>query len=370
MPRFTSTTEFDHATPERTGVLLVQLGTPDAPHAGAVRRFLAQFLGDPRVVEIPRPIWRLVLHGLILRTRPRKSAAKYLRIWTQQGSPLAVYTRLQSELLRGALGERGLAVEVAAAMRNGKPSIASVLRELRDRNVTRLLVVPLYPQYSGSTTASSYDAIWSELRRWRNLPELRTVRGFHVFDPYIEALVERVRASWMDEGPPDRLVISFHGLPRRMLLLGDPYHCECLATARRLAARLGLPDERVVVSFQSRLGRARWLEPYTDRTLAALGRSGVGRVDVVCPGFVADCLETLEEIAIEGRETFLAAGGREFRYIPCLNDHPAFISALASLVQQHVGGWPVLRPDAQASAGGDRELRVRRERALARGAAR
>lgn len=370
MSRFTAISDFDHAMPERTGVLLVQLGTPDAPEAAAVRRYLAEFLWDPRVVEIPRPVWWLLLHGVILRTRPRSSAAKYQRIWTQQGSPLAVYTGLQSELLRGALGERGLGVEVAWAMRYGKPSVASVLGELREKNVTRLLVVPLYPQYSSSTTASAYDALWKELGTWRNLPEVRAVRGFHLFDPYIDALVERVRASWMGEGPPDRLVISFHGLPRRMLMLGDPYHCECLATGRRLAARLGLPEERYVVTFQSRLGRAQWLEPYTDRTLAALGKAGVGRVDVVCPGFVADCLETLEEIAIEGRQTFLDAGGSEFRYIPCLNDHPAGIAALASLVQQHLGGWPVLRPGAQASASGERELDARRARALARGAAR
>ena len=370
MPRYTAITEFDHSMPERTGVLLVQLGTPAAAEPSAVRRYLAEFLWDPRVVEIPRPIWWLLLHGLILRTRPRSSAEKYARIWTEQGSPLAVYTARQCELLRGALGERGLGVEVAWAMRYGQPSVARVLRELREKNVTRLLVVPMYPQYSSSTTASAYDAIWSELGGWRNLPEVRTVRGYHAFDAYIEALVERVRASWMDEGPPDQLVISFHGLPRRMLELGDPYHCECLATGRKLAARLGLAEDRFVVTFQSRLGRAQWLEPYTDRTLAALGKARVGRVDVVCPGFPADCLETLEEIAIEGRQTFLDAGGSEFRYIPCLNDHPAHIAALASLVQQHVGGWPVLRPSVQAAASGERELSARRERALARGAAR
>ncbi len=368
MPSYTAVADFDHAMPARTAVLLVQLGTPQAPQPGAVRRYLKQFLSDPRVVEIPRLAWWPILNGIILNTRPRKSAAKYAQIWTEEGSPLAVYTVRQATMLRGYLGERGLDVEVAHAMRYGEPSVGAVLRSLRERNVTRVLVLPLYPQYAGSTTATAFDAVWGELARWRNLPELRTVRSFHDFAPYIDALAERVRASWMDEGPPDRLLMSFHGVPRRTLLQGDPYHCECLVTGRLLAQRLGLAEGQWQVSFQSRFGRAEWLQPYTDRTLEALAREGVGRVDVVCPGFVSDCLETLEEISIEGRQTFLDAGGKEFRYIPCLNDHPAFVGALASLVQQHVGGWPVLRPGAEASAQGERQLARRRERARALGA--
>ena len=370
MPRFTAASSFEHASPERTGLLLVQLGTPDAPEPGPVRRYLREFLSDPRVVEIPRLAWWPILNGIILTTRPRKSAAKYAQIWTDEGSPLAVYTARQATMLRGFLGERGLDLEVAHAMRYGRPSIPQALRELRQRNVTRLLVLPLYPQYSGSTTATGFDAVWEELASWRNLPELRTVRSFHDFPPYIDALVERVRASWMDEGPPDRLVMSFHGVPRRSLLQGDPYHCECQVTGRLLAQRLGLGPDRCVVTFQSRFGRAEWLQPYTDRVLEDLGRKGAGRVDVVCPGFVSDCLETLEEIAIEGRQTFIDAGGRDFRYIPCLNDHPAFVGALAALVQQHVGGWPVLRPGAEAAAQGEQALAQRRARAVALGAQR
>lgn len=370
MPRFTSAADFDHATPARTGVLLIQLGTPDAPEPGAVRRYLKEFLSDPRVVEIPRLAWWPILNGIILNTRPRKSAAKYAQIWTEDGSPLAVYTARQAKMLRGYLGERGLDLEVAHAMRYGNPSIPQVLRELRERNVTRLLVLPLYPQYAGSTTATGMDAVSAEFSTWRNLPELRTVRSFHDYPPYIDALVERVRASWTDEGPPDRLVMSFHGVPRRTLLLGDPYHCECLVTGRLLAQRLGLPPERCLVTFQSRFGRAEWLQPYTDRTLEKLGREGTGRVDVVCPGFVSDCLETLEEISIEARRTFIDAGGKEFRYIPCLNDHPAFVAALASLVQQHVGGWPALVPGPEAAAAGERALEERRQRAIALGAVR
>ena len=370
MTRFTAAAQFDHASPERTAVLLVQLGTPDAAQPGPVRRYLREFLSDPRVVEIPRLVWWPILHGIILTTRPKKSAAKYAQIWTSEGSPLAVYTARQAAMLRGYLGERGIDVDVAWAMRYGNPSVAQVLRELRERNATRLLVVPLYPQYAASTTASAYDALWRELSTWRNLPEIRAVRDFHAFEPYVDALVERVRAAWTHDGPPDKLVMSFHGVPRRTLLLGDPYHCECLVTGRLLAQRLGLRAEQVAVTFQSRFGKAEWLQPYTDRVLDELGRQGVGRVDVVCPGFVSDCLETLEEIAIEGRETFLHAGGKDFRYIPCLNDHPAFVGALATLAQQHFGGWPVLRPAAEASRRGEENLALRRSRAIAMGAPR
>lgn len=342
MPRY-SAARLQDSTRERTAVLLLQLGTPDAPDAGATRRYLREFLSDPRVVEIPRALWWPILNGLVLPLRPRRSAAKYAQVWTDEGSPLAVHTARQATLLRGQLGECGLDLEVGYAMRYGAPSIATVLRELRDRGMRRLLVLPLYPQYAGSTTATACDAVCRELAGWRDQPELRMVRDFHDRSAYIDALAARIRAAWGDDGPPDKLVLSFHGVPRRMIELGDPYHRECLATGRLLAARLGLPEDRVAVSFQSRFGKAEWQQPYTDRTLEALGRAGTRRVDVACPGFVADCLETLEEIAIEGRQTFLDAGGGEFRYIECLNESPEFIAALAGLVGQHTGGWPVRR---------------------------
>ncbi|MEN9314271.1 MAG: hypothetical protein RIS35_664 [Pseudomonadota bacterium] len=368
MPRYSAPDRFDHASPPKTAVLLVQLGTPDAAETAAVRRYLGQFLSDPRVVEIPRLIWWLVLNGIILRVRPSKSAAKYAEIWTPEGSPLLVNTQRQAALLSDALGSRGQDVEVAFAMRYGNPSVPSVMRRLRDRNVTRLLVVPMYPQYAGSTTASAFDAVWQELQGWRNLPELRMVRGFHDAPAYVDALAARIRASWAEAGPPDRLVMSFHGVPKRTLLMGDPYHCECLVTGRLLAERLGLPPDRAVVTFQSRFGRAEWLQPYTAPTLEQLGRSGVGRVDVVCPGFVSDCLETLEEISMEGRDAFFAAGGREFRYIPCLNDDPAFIDALAALVEQHCAGWPIRRRTEEESAALERGLQQRKRRAIELGA--
>ncbi|MGE0806185.1 MAG: ferrochelatase [Burkholderiaceae bacterium] len=356
--------------PARSAVLLLQLGTPDEPTPAAVRRFLAEFLADPRVVEIPRAAWRPLLHGVVLRTRPARSAAKYAAIWSRDGSPLMAHTIRQATLLRGALGERGHDIEVAFAMRYGNPSIASVLRDLRERNVTRLLLLPLYPQYAASTTASAFDAVTRELRSWRNLPELRLVRGFHDEAGYLDALAARISGAWEADGPPQKLVMSFHGVPRRSLTLGDPYHCECLATGRLLAERLGLRREDWTLSFQSRFGRAQWLQPYTEPVLRELARGGTRRVDVVCPGFVAECLETLEEIAIEGKQAFVAAGGQDYRYIGCLNDSPAFIDALAALVLRHAAGWPTARPDAAAAQALQRAAAERAERARAAGASR
>lgn len=327
----------------RTAVLLVQLGTPDAPTAAALRRYLREFLADPRVVEIPRLVWNPILHGLVLPFRPSRSARKYAAIWTGEGSPLLLHTRRQASLLRGLLGERGYDVEVAWAMRYGTPSIASVLRELRERGLDRLLVVPLYPQYAASTTATAVDAVARELARWRAQPGLRIVRDFHDDEGYVDALAQRVRASWEREGRGERLVMSFHGVPRRVVELGDPYERQCRVTGERLARRLGLADGEWMLTFQSRFGPAEWLRPYTAPTLVELARGGLRSVDVVCPGFVADCLETLEEISIEVRRSFLEAGGRTFRHIPALNDSPAFIAALAALVERNLTGWETAR---------------------------
>jgi ferrochelatase len=347
------TNRSEHAAPAGTAVLLLQLGTPDEPTTAAVRRYLREFLSDPRVVEIPRVAWLPILHGVVLRTRPAQSARKYASVWTDEGSPLLVHTRRQTALLRGALGERGHDVEVAFAMRYGNPSIPAVLRELRQRGVARLLVLPLYPQYCASTTATAFDALARELAGWRDLPALRMVRDFHDDAGYIDALAARVRAAWERDGRADRLVMSFHGVPERTVALGDPYYSECLAGARALADRLGLRDGEWLVTFQSRLGRARWLQPYTEPALRELAASGVGSVDVLCPGFVADCLETLEEIAIEGRHAFLEAGGRTFNYIDCLNESPAFIAALADLAERNLSGWPTraarLRPSGESA---------------------
>ncbi|HEX4328473.1 MAG TPA: ferrochelatase [Burkholderiales bacterium] len=363
MPRFRSPPAYQHGSARKTGVLLTNLGSPDAPEAPAVRRYLKQFLSDPRVVEIPRPLWWLILNGIILNVRPKKSAAKYQSIWLPEGSPLKVHTERQVKYLRGFLHQRGVeGVEVAGAQRYANPPIASALDELVAKGCDRILVLPLYPQYAASTTASTYDAVAAWGAGARNLPGFNFVRNFHDHPGYIAALAASVREHWeKEQGPPDVLLMSFHGLPRRSLELGDPYHCECLKTGRLLAEQLGLEEGKYRITFQSRFGKAEWLQPYTAPTRAELGRAGTGRVDVICPGFVSDCLETLEEIAIEGRDEFLAAGGKKFTYIPCLNERDDWLHALTDLVQSHLQG--MLHAKESVS-----ELVAARAAALERGA--
>lgn len=361
MPNFQPEPPFEHGQAPRTAVLLCNLGTPDAPTASAVRRYLGQFLADHRVVEIPRLLWMPILHSIILRVRPAKSAAKYASIWTSNGSPLAAWTAKQALLLRGWLGEAGHHVLVSHAMRYGNPSIASQLDALKAQGATRILIVPLYPQFSGTTTASVLDAVYHWAAKVRNVPELRFINHYHDDAGYIDALAQTIEAHWSREGRPDKLVMSFHGVPARTLQLGDPYHCECQKTARLLAERLGLAGGQWQLTFQSRFGKAKWLEPYTEPTLIDMARAGVRRVDVVCPGFTSDCLETLEEINQEVREAFLHAGGQTFHYIPCLNDQPAWIQALSHITQQHLGGWPTQRGSETAQA-------LRRTNAMAGGA--
>ena len=352
---------FRHGQGARTAVLLVNLGTPDEPTAPALRRYLAEFLSDPRVVEIPKLPWWLILHGIILRTRPARSAAKYASVWMPEGSPLKVWTECQSNALQGALSARGHDVLVRYAMRYGNPSIASVMNGLRADGATRVLVVPLYPQYAAATTASVSDKLLEWAVQARRLPELRFVGEYHDNPAYIAALATRLREHWAAHGRGEMLVLSFHGVPERSLTLGDPYHCQCHKTARLLAAALGLSQHEVSVTFQSRFGKAKWLEPYTEPKLRALAAAGIKRVDVMCPGFLADCLETLEEIAEEARDAFLAAGGETFHYVPCLNDSAPWIAALAGLAETHLAGWNTRMADTA-------ELALQRERALSLGA--
>ncbi len=338
-----------HGAIAGTAILLVNLGTPAAPTTAAVRRYLREFLSDPRVIEIPRAIWNPILHGLVLTTRPRRSAARYAAIWTADGSPLMLYTQRQAKLLQGLLGERLRApLAVDYAMRYGEPSIASVLERLKSAGCERLLVLPLYPQYAASTTATALDNVAATLARTRNVPELRVVKHFHDHPAYVRALGDLVREYWRANGRPDALVMSFHGLPQYTLDRGDPYFCECQKTARLLAADLELADGAWQIAFQSRFGRAEWLKPYTAGVLEGLARKG-RKVDVVCPGFVADCLETLEEIGIEGQEIFRAAGGERLRLLPCLNDRPGWIVALAEIARDHLGGWIGDRYDRAAA---------------------
>jgi ferrochelatase len=360
---FKTEPSFAHGQPQRTSILLVNLGTPDEPTPAAVRRYLAEFLSDPRVVEIPRAVWLPLLHGVILPRRSARSAAKYATIWTPEGSPLKVWTERQAKRLQGWLGEHGhQGVQVAYAMRYGNPSIASQLDALKAAGATRILVLPCYPQYSGTTTASVIDAVGAWAQATRTVPELRFVNRYHDDRGYIQALAARVERHWREHGRGDHLVMSFHGVPERTLHLGDPYHCECRKTARLLAGRLNLSQQDHSVTFQSRFGRAKWLEPYTEPTLRELARRGTARLDVVCPGFTGDCLETLEEIAQEGRDAFLGAGGKEFRYIPCLNDSTEWIGALGALAEKHLAGWPTREGEDKPALAGSRE------RALALGA--
>ena len=356
--------QFSHGQAARTAILYCNLGTPAEPTAAAVRPYLAEFLSDPRVVEIPRLLWRPLLHGVILPFRSGKSAAKYAKIWTPEGSPLLLWTQKQAKLLQGWLGEHGHRVIVRFAMRYGSPSIASQLDALKAEGVTRILVLPAYPQYSGTSTASVIDAVAAWSSRVRSIPELRFVNRYHDDAGYVQALARRIQGHWRDQGRGDHLVMSFHGVPERTLRLGDPYHCECQKTARLLAGRLGLGKDQYTLTFQSRFGKAKWIEPYTAPTLQALGRRGVARVDVVCPGFAGDCLETLEEIAMEGRQSFLTSGGKEFHYIPCLNDDPAWIGALGALAERHLAGWPT------REAADPEDLRRSRDSAMASGATR
>jgi ferrochelatase len=373
-PRFAPEPPFSHgappagpstpATSSTTAVLLCNLGTPDEPTAPALRRYLAEFLSDPRVVEIPKPLWWLILHGIILRLRPKKSAAKYASIWMKEGSPLRVWTQKQAVMLRGYLAVRGQAVEVRYAMRYGSPSIASQLDQLKADGVTRVLILPAYPQYSGTTTASVFDAVYTWAARIRRIPEFRFVNHYHDHPGYIAALAARVREHWRTHGRAGQLVMSFHGVPERTLKLGDPYHCECHKTARLLAHQLSLEPTQYKVTFQSRFGKAKWLEPYTEPTLVAMARAGVKKVDVICPGFTGDCLETLEEINMEAREAFLHAGGTQFHYIPCLNDSHEWIAGLTEVALQHLAGWPGQADAADAA----KAQAASRERALALGA--
>ncbi|WP_029524015.1 ferrochelatase [Polaromonas glacialis] len=342
---------YTHGAPPKalatTAILLCNLGTPDAPTAPALRRYLGEFLSDARVVEIPKALWWLILHGIILRTRPKKSAAKYASVWLPEGSPLKVWTEKQALMLRGYLGQRGHHVEVRYAMRYGNPSIASQLDQLKADGVTRILILPAYPQYSGTTTASVFDAVYTWAAKVRRIPEFRFINNYHDDPGYIDALADKIRQHWKLNGQADKLVMSFHGVPERTLMLGDPYHCECHKTARLLAENLGLSKDRWQLTFQSRFGKAKWLEPYTEPTLVKLAQSGLKSVDLVCPGFTGDCLETLEEISMEARHAFLEAGGKTFSYIDCLNDSPRWLAALSDIGIRHMGGWDTgAAPDA------------------------
>ena len=363
MTQYVGTSRHVHGQPARVGVLLVNLGTPDAPDTASVRRYLAEFLWDPRVIEAPRAFWWLVLHGIILRTRPKRSAHAYSKIWTPEGSPLMVESRRLTEGLASTLaGRHGDSVRVELAMTYGNPSIRSALARLRDANVQRLLVLPMYPQYSATTTASIFDRVTAELGHWRWIPEVRFVNQYFEDEQYVAAVAAGVEQHWRERGRK-HLLFSFHSIPKRYFMAGDPYHCQCMATARLVAAKLGLADGEWSVGFQSRFGREEWLKPYVDVLLHDYSHQGPKQVTVVCPGFATDCLETLEEISMQNREMFLSHGGEAFDYAPCLNASPTHVALYAGLFERHVQGWPGLdgRDDPA-------EREAARQRALSLGA--
>jgi ferrochelatase len=347
--KYRGSPDFDHEQKPRTGVLLTNLGTPDAPEKGALRPYLKQFLSDPRVVEVPRLLWWLILNGIILNVRPARSAEAYSTVWTDEGSPLLFHTRDQAqglqERMRARFGERVL---VDFGMRYGTPSIGEGIQRLLDAGVRQLLVLPLYPQYSGPTGGSTFDAVAEDFRKRRWLPDFQFVASYHDQPGYITAVANSVREHWQTHGRADRLVFSYHGEPRRYLDEGDPYHCQCLKTTRLVAENLGLREGEYLAAFQSRFGREEWLKPYTDETLKTLASSGVESVQVVCPGFSADCLETIEEIGEENREYFLEAGGKRYEYIPCLNATDTHLDFLAELCDERLGPW--LRHDDSPAA--------------------
>nr|WP_090370486.1 ferrochelatase [Nitrosospira sp. Nl5] len=354
---------YQHGTPSQTGILLINLGTPDAPTAQALRPYLKQFLSNPRVVEISKWAWWPILNGIILNTRPKKSAEKYAQIWMPEGSPLKVHTARQTQLLRDVLAQRVQSPPmVEYAMSIGNPAIAEVLERMKQHGCERILVLPLYPQYAASSTASAFDEVFAQLKEMRNTPAIRTVKHYHDHPGYIAALAQNVRDYWTKTGKPDKLVISFHGVPRFTLDKGDPYHCECQKTGRLLAETLELDAGKYQICFQSRFGKAEWLSPYTAVTLEQLGKKNTRRVDVVCPGFVSDCLETLEEIAMEGKAIFIQAGGHEFHYIPCLNERDDWIQALADIALANLQGWLGVEPS-------EKQTNQSRQRALEMGAA-
>lgn len=360
--------KYQHGAQEKLGILLVNLGSPDAPTPSAVRKYLAQFLSDPRVVEANRLIWWFALHGVILRIRPSRSAKAYKKVWTDNGSPLIHISRLQTQAIQKKLEERFRGHVIAdLAMTYGNPSIQSGLEALRKAGARRLLILPLYPQYSATTTAAVFDEVTRVLKNWRWLPDLRMINQYHDHEKYIAALANSINKQWQQNKRSELLLFSFHGIPQRYVDNGDPYFCHCQKTARLVAEKLRLNDNEWKVVFQSRFGREPWLQPYCSLTLQELPAAGTKSVDIICPGFAADCLETLEEIQMENKALFIEAGGETFNYIPCLNDDADHIDALCEVLTAHMFGWPETMPNWDAGKLAV-EAKLSRQRALEMGA--
>ena len=338
--RYKPDENYSHGDERKIGILLVNLGTPDAPTTSAVRKYLAEFLADPRIVEIPRVIWWIILNLIILNIRPKKSRDLYKKIWSEDGSPLLVISKkiiYKLRLSKNISSNKNLSIDLA--MRYGNPSIKKALENFKENNINKLAIIPMFPQYSAATTASIFDKISSEIKMWRNLPDIRFLSTYHDNSSYIEACANRIRNFWGKGKRSKKLVFSFHGLPQVNLHKGDPYHCYCQKTARMIANELKLDKEDYIVTFQSRFGKQIWLQPYTDEVLTNLAKDGIDSVDIFCPGFLCDCLETLEEINMQSRENYISCGGRTFNYIPALNDSDENIRSMEKLILGEISGW-------------------------------
>lgn len=359
--------DYKHGDQLKVGILLANLGTPDAPTAKALRPYLQQFLMDRRVVEIPRFIWCWILHCIILVIRPKKSAEKYAQVWTKDGSPLLVHAKNQAHLLKGFLGEKIKSpFVVELGMSYGNPSMKSAIESLKSQHCDRILLFPLYPQYAASSTAAAFDSVWKTLLKMRNVPAIRSIRNYHDHPAYINALKLSVLEHWrLNGGKPSKLVMSFHGVPKVHLTKGDPYHCQCHKTARLLAEALELSKDEYLVAFQSRFGKQEWLKPYLANTLETLGKAKTTRIDVICPGFSSDCLETLEEIAMEGKHIFQSNGGGEYNYIPALNESETWINAMTQITLENLQGWVSIDYDSSQAK---KEAEITKLRAQALGA--
>ena len=339
MASFKGNKLYIHNSGLKTGVLLTNLGTPDEPTTPSLKKYLRQFLSDGRVIETPKAIWWLILNGIILNTRPAKSAKNYKSVWTEEGSPLLLYTKKQKELIKSHLDKKYSNLVFDIGMRYGNPSIKKGLNNLRNQNCDRIVVLPLYPQYCAATTGSTFDAVSEELQQWRWVPSLRFIGSYYDQPLYIKALRNSIEDFWSKNKKPSKLIFSYHGIPKKYLDKGDPYHCFCRKTTRLVAEEMKLAEGSYMTTFQSRFGPAEWLQPYTDKTIESLAKDGVENIHVISPAFSSDCLETIEELNEENREIFIENGGKEFGYIPCLNDREDHINLLTSLLENELHGW-------------------------------
>ena len=341
MVKYIGEKDYEHGSKEKIGVLITNLGTPDAPNEKELKVYLNQFLSDPRVIELPKILWQIILKLVILQIRPSKSAEAYKQIWTDKGSPLLDIANRQLNKIQSSFSSKNENIVFEVGMRYGNPSIPDALLKLQKKQVRRLLVLPMYPQYCAATTGSTFDEVTNVLQKWRWIPEMRFINQYFEEKNYIEALSNSIKSFWKKTSKPQKIIFSYHGIPKRYLTNGDPYHCFCLKTTRLVKEEMGLSDDEIMTTFQSRFGREEWLKPYTSETLKELPKQGIKNIHIISPGFSSDCLETLEELEEENKEYFMESGGENYHYIPCLNDHDDHIDVFVNLIKKHTQGWPL-----------------------------